>query len=51
MFCKKMSDFKSWGGQFNTLSPPIKKLGGACPQYPPLVTPLLTITIFEEKLM
>ena len=35
MFCKKKSDFKSWGGQFNTLSPPIKKLGGTCPQYPP----------------
>ena len=28
MFCKKKSDFKSWGVQFNTLSPPIKKLGG-----------------------
>ena len=35
MFCKKMSDFKSWGGQFNTMSPPIKKLGGTCPQCPP----------------
>ena len=35
MFCKKKSDFKSWGGQFNTMSPPIKKLGGTCPQYPP----------------
>ena len=35
MFCKKKSDFKSWGGQFNTMSPPIKKLGGTCPQCPP----------------
>ena len=35
MFCKKMSDFKSWGGQFNTLSPPIKKLGGHVPNVPP----------------
>ena len=42
MFCKKMSDFKSWGGQFNTLSPLSKSWGGHVPNVPPLVTPLRT---------
>ena len=30
-----MPDSKSWGGQFNTMSPPIQKLGGICPPNPP----------------
>ena len=35
-----MPDSKSWGGQFNTMSPPIQKLGGICPPNPPQGTPL-----------
>ena len=39
-----MPDSKSWGGQFNTMSPPIQKLGGICPPNPPQGTPLFTTT-------
>ena len=39
MFCKKKSDFKSWGGQFNTLSPLSKSWGEHVPNIPPLLRP------------
>ena len=44
-----MPDSKSWGGQFNTMSPPIQKLGGTCPPNPPPRDAPAKISFFSPK--